>query len=701
MTTPDLTGARAALLNHAVPVLGGSPSAGATLDLTPYLALLPRGNGPVDALTAILTTLAPPGAGAAPATYEPAPLALDRGTIMPGQPPGVSGPSFAEEWSHLSDPTGVQFETACDLIRKHGWAVPGTLGEEGVSLWEEFKLLSALVHASGGAAQPVESVTLAAGDFPGIQGAIYTITSKGAARGLRGRSLFLQLLADGITRRLLLEFDLPPTNVLYLAGGNFVLILPPGADEVIHEVITPLTRRLLAFYRGDISLVTASLEVPTSALATGEFEAHYRALKAQLGHAKLQPFAAVAIESWDAVFEPTGGASSDHCAVCYHDPGPGEQLHRYRDDLWCSECMGFDQLARQLATHSGYLFVSTAYRDPEDPGDWRESLSALTGLYYDLHSTPPANADWVYTLNDTAFLDDGVTGFRFLATRTPHNDDGTIRDFRKLAKAAKGLDRIGILRMDVDNLGRVFGEYITPFTPTRLSAASAAMSVFFDGWLNAICAGLEADFSAPESLYIIYAGGDDLFVVGPWDLMPELAQRIHDELAAYVNGSPHITISAGISVEFADFPLYRAAERARAALDDEAKGRDGKNAISFLQEVVGWDDGEWDHVVSERNRLTSLVTERGLPTALIQAVRRVHAQYLEDRNQRGSTDGIVYGRWMWQQAYSLTRMAERNKDAAGDIAALQESLLSPDRIHLAGLAARWVDYLKRTKTNEE
>ena len=491
-----------------------------------------------------------------------------------------------------------------------------------------------------------------------------------------------------------------------------------------------------------MSLSTACQPLGVHELSGGPFQAKWDALKTALGAAKQRPFDQQAAVAWDAVFSPRGVGTDRHCAVCYREP---EARHLQAinqlapdEDWWCDDCLAFDQLGRDLARKHAYLSVAVG-PDVVSDGPWQNLLHQLTGWWYDLHGAPPQAAGaWVYALNTTDFLETGAHGFRFVATHTPlarPEDLGrwkekaktspppieeepprpgeTIRTFESLARASHGIPRIGILRMDVDNLGRIFGSYIQQPSLARISAASAAMSLFFDGWLNVICAEVEAE--RPHSLYVIYAGGDDLFVVGPWDLMPTLAERIRADLATYVNHNPHITISAGITVEDAHYPLYQAADHALQALDDGAKGDwhtldrqpKEKNAISLLGQVIGWEDG-WPLVTAQCSAMLDLLDE-GMPKALIQTIQQVHAQYAEGqrhalragRLERGQ---LYYGRWLWMQAYSLTRLAARSqnvRDAQNRIRRLQEAILTPETVHLAGLAARWADYLVRKRQGEE
>jgi CRISPR-associated protein Csm1 len=702
-----------ALLNYALhgmklPLLGGS-----SFDLTPYLDRLATGKARDSQVDAILTTLAPQGKrSGTEAKLTPGPLMLTRETIFPaGKPSGDPRAAFERDWRTLGDDPAFYFEAAAEVIRKHAWAVQGQCGEPGVSLYEEFKLLTALVYASGCAPQPAEQFLLIGGDFPGIQRAIYTITSKGAIRGLRGRSFFLQLLGDAVVRRLLGELGLPWQNVIYAAGGKFVILAQPGADQTALACVDAINERLLDDFHGDLSLCVACQPIGVGELYGRAFDERWKELKDALGEAKQRPLVGLAQRSWDKLFSPFGAGTDKHCAVCHYDPPDERELHRGGDgDWWCEGCLGFNELAETLCFRHGYLSVDG--RRPEMGGQrWQERLYELSGLWYDLHDQPPTGS-WFYCLNNTDFCSVGAVGFRFLAIRTPVERDmetgqrKRIVDFDTLARISNGIERIGILRMDVDSLGNIFGSYIQPPSLTHISAASAAMSLFFDGWLNVICEEVERKCRRPDSLYLVYAGGDDLFAVGPWDVMPELAQRIRSDLGHYVNHNPYITISAGIAVEDEHFPLYQAAEHARKALDDEAKeySRDGrqKDAISFLGAVVGWE--EWETVTSLRDELLGLLQDR-MPSALVQTIRQMHAQYEQARERQKAKPGqLIYGRWMWMQAYTLTRLAEHHKevrDVKMRVNGLQKSLLDPQTIRLAGLSARWVQYLIRKKAEKQ
>jgi CRISPR-associated protein Csm1 len=65
----------------------------------------------------------------------------------------------------------------------------------------------------------------------------------------------------------------------------------------------------------------------------------------------------------------------------------------------------------------------------------------------------------------------------------------------------------------VDNLGEIFRIGLRKkATIARLSTLSFQISLFFEGWIKHLCEAREFD----QLIYSVYAGGDDIFLIGPW-----------------------------------------------------------------------------------------------------------------------------------------------------------------------------------------
>ncbi|MBI6546255.1 MAG: hypothetical protein HY692_05640, partial [Cyanobacteria bacterium NC_groundwater_1444_Ag_S-0.65um_54_12] len=114
---------------------------------------------------------------------------------------------------------------------------------------------------------------------------------------------------------------------------------------------------------------------------------------------------------------------------------------------------------------------------------------------------------------------------------------------------------------------------------SRVASISKQLNRFFKLYLPAICAGdLGSDrprfdlFGSKESkrrpVVVVYAGGDDLFVVGAWNQVLELAKDLHDAFASYTHDT--LTFSAGVHLFPEKFPVAQMAILA-GKLEEAAK----------------------------------------------------------------------------------------------------------------------------------
>jgi CRISPR-associated protein Csm1 len=156
-------------------------------------------------------------------------------------------------------------------------------------------------------------------------------------------------------------------------------------------------------------------------------------------------------------------------------------------------------------------------------------------------------------------------------------------------KKFKGVEALGILKADVDNLGLLFscGFREGRQTMSRLAALSRQLNSFFSIFLPHF---LKTD-NRFQDTYTVFAGGDDLFLIGPWNRIIALAELLNKEFSRYVCHNKDITISAGISVHKPGEPIMTIAESAEHALAlSKSKNKDIKDKITVFGETVAWDE---------------------------------------------------------------------------------------------------------------
>lgn len=687
---------------------------------------------------------------------------------------------FCRELSLIPEGGGA-FETFCSLMCKYGWYVPGTVFAPDISVYEQFKAIVALAWCIP--ADQVGQILLAGGDIPGIQRILYCITSKGAAKSLRGRSFYLQLLNDAIVRAILRELNLPSACVIYNAGGNFELMARASDEDRLKAVFDEVNRRLLKLHQGEISLALASTLVPADDVAEAAgFSRAMLDLGEMLQTSKHRAFASVASQEYEDLFGVKGSGGGPRCVTCHVELA--EKDVKEGEAAICSQCESFENLANRVGATQKYRWlvveednhplkdVPLPSRSSSGMPTWREVLDALGSRYLiaDKTSQITQSTRSEYLLNDTAsFIPDAPSpacryGFRFVANVTPRisSDEiprlqsclknvkeredlkaGRIRDTTIIAQCdSTGVSQYGVLRMDVDDLGTLFSKRMGSPDLLHVSALSASLSLFFEGWLNRLCTGAADEWkkTAGEATgdtkasdrdktpYILYAGGDDLMILGPWDVLPHVACRIRGDFGSFVTngairpqppiGSTPLTVSAGLTAFHGKFPIYRAADLAKSALGaakhygvskverGERRHEVVKDAVNWLGITLDWSD--FLHALDIAKKIARLIKvgkhEKTVPHSFIWLLRDVAAQY-EEAEAIAPPDQFPYGRWMWTLAYGHEQFVKRLDDhltqevsgICGDSLGLGYAADSARSrtMRFLGMAVRWAEFLIR------
>lgn len=559
---------------------------------------------------------------------------------------------------------------------------------------------------------------LVGGDISGVQDFIYTLTSQDAAKTLRGRSFYLQLLTEATLRFVLRKLDLPYTNVIYSGGGNFFLLAPASAKQELPRIRRAVTGKLLEHHGSALYLALGQVAVPARGFKRGEFKTYWDAMHRKIGQAKQQRYQELDGDLYGRVFEPQthGGNREKTCDVCGNE---SEKIFKRDEAKFCAFCDSAAKLGRDLTRAD---FVVLGFSEPQDTIKL-DAISALGAFGMQVEfarardktvnfATTPERAV-IWALDDLKqeeqypIVRDAPMArtTRYTVNRIPEET------FDELQKKSDGIARLGVLRMDVDNLGDLFSKGFGEdeknlATLARISTLSFQLGLFFEGWVKKICA--EPKYA--NLVYTVYAGGDDVFLIAPWSIVPGLARRIVDDLGQYTARNPDVHVSAGMAFIHGKYPVYQAAEDAHDALEQAKRIDDGKNAFSFLGQAWKW--SEFEAVRAKFERLEQLVRAKGkkdetgqeglgAPEALLQTLRQF-AQL--EKNAAKGKPKPVWGKWIWLGAYKLKRDAEyaREPKLKAELEKLRAELDLNKYAEIAqwGAAARWVQLFLRDKTNE-
>jgi CRISPR-associated protein Csm1 len=155
-------------------------------------------------------------------------------------------------------------------------------------------------------------------------------------------------------------------------------------------------------------------------------------------------------------------------------------------------------------------------------------------------------------------------------------------DFGEIAGRASGDQLLGVLKADADSLGEIIDQVLKEAKDlSPLAGLSRELDEFFAGTLTR-----ELNKSEWNFIYTIFAGGDDLILVGPWNIIVDFAGHVHD-LFQKKFGERRMTLSAGVSFVKPKRPIKFAAEQADHLLEF-AKTKTAPNATTLKDQLAAF-----------------------------------------------------------------------------------------------------------------
>jgi CRISPR-associated protein Csm1 len=553
---------------------------------------------------------------------------------------------------------------------------------------------------------------LIGGSISGIQKFIFNVPSKGAAKTLKARSFYVQLFADLCAQKVLQTLDLKPANLLYNGGGRFYILAPKCREPQLGECQNEIMRNLLQreFIDDELSISLACVDV-----APGDFMEHFGEkwgeVNQKLDVAKMQKFRH---SEYGDVFKPKKQRRASA------EPESGDLYKEITESL----------------KKNGYRISDTSESGALKRDGWK-SLFRLMGYEVDFTSVSATGNATVFNTTD---FEGEYSSFRFAVKDLPRWKPETIKQFIKeveengrsieecqdddgeggkreiktdniitysqlacKAFVETGTEKLGILKMDVDDLGKVFAEGFPKElrTPARVMSLSRSLQWFFEGYMNTILD--DEEFS--DYIYPIFSGGDDLFMVGAWHKVFDIALKIREEFQKFVCNNPSLTLSASLLVVDEHYPVSRFAVLAEERLHEAKYGRTGKkNSINVFGEILSWE--EFQDAEKIKEKLVRMVKELDEPKAIIQKVLQ-GCRGLETLS--GGTPGKQrpFAVKVWQMAYFFRDLErEHSKAVADEIIAEYEKVVfdaikgeTVNPMYIA-VAARWAEMASREKNEK-
>lgn len=469
------------------------------------------------------------------------------------------------------------------LFEKYLWCVPDFTGNKDtdISLFNHSKDVSGLSLAMYKSKAGSKELNLIIGDIPGIQDYIFDLYStKGVAKILRGRSIFVQVLSRNFATKFLDKLGLTECNLIMLAGGKFYIVAQDAEDfeKKFIEARNEIEKFLWDNFNAEISFNCAFTnfnyeDLKQKKITFGKIVEN--ANKELLENRKIM-FESILFENKineDAFvikrdfIEPKENDSNKIKCHLTNRPILKDQLgeleniegpvtKQIQKEFEIGDEITDDNLMVEIKKNG--LAVNNIFPFKDYRG---ETNSQKVLINPDLDKI-------IEIVNEDKSKLDFLKNSRIIEVANyvrknsdedkkhfPDDHKDQVMTFGRLATQGDGVNYLTMIKGDIDNLGLIMALGLDrdkenpndEFNKNSLSAISRTTTMsnhlkyFFSFYLNKF---LEDKF---KNTYTIFAGGDDLMLITPQSEALNLVDEFNTKFKAFVCENPEIHISYSIT----------------------------------------------------------------------------------------------------------------------------------------------------------
>lgn len=594
--------------------------------------------------------------------------------------------NFKEEFNQLSGIKTLEghFLTLYSLLLKYTFFIPSAAyqAEPTITLFDHSSTTCAIaesIYRSGDG----RTLMLVGGDVCNIQSFIYTIISENAARMLRGRSFLIYLINILAARHIMNCLKILDPCLIFCGGGNFTILAPWSMEleEKLNNSIKEIDEWLLEELKGEIYVAINYIKIDKDELSSPQgYSECLRKLQERIEEAKLKQFNRILEDGYEKILEGKEEGHQKVCGVCKAILSKSELGNKIDETDVCSLCKKIEEIGNKLI-NANYLIIAFFKEDGLPNNDlFTISFKMInTGvklcindndLFAFIKGLGNSNAKSLLKHLHVIKLNSGESfitkelimettkyglpaSFSFIPMANyVAKENGKVLSFDTIAEKGDGADYLAVAKMDVDNLGKILHYGLKP-TISRFSTLSRLLSFFFEGYINQF---IESRENLKNSLYVVYSGGDDLFIVGRWNAVCNFAQEFEADFKKLACNNFDVTISSGIALAEPKYPVHRMWLLAKNYID-RSKDR-GKNRVTIFNEgedyTVEW--GTLSNLRDIKDNLVDKIKNRKIARGFLYTIRKVHEIYKYDGTGGGHSRAIT------RLKYIIGRKASESSD---------------------------------------
>lgn len=509
--------------------------------------------------------------------------------------------NFRHIWNTYQNNPELLMALLCEMQRKYLTWVPAATntGNPKVSLYDHQRTTAGFAHCRSEDQEKCHYLLI---EVSGIQKFIYSVyKTKQATKILRGKSTFVELISEVITHRLS-SLPVSYANIFLNTKGKISYLLPDSIKgNEIHKILGDFQKELhkeYGFMIGLDYLLEESVEY------TKFQKEHFREFKqdvnSRIQKSKFQPLKPrkrYGDKAWNQINQDIKEINGELCRYCKEQEGmlkqdqdANEDDKDQEDNFICDSCDKLIKIGEQDVKHDIRVFSTQGLQN---------AIEIFNGVYLnyfqetDLQNQQLSKNDSLFSIQ---VLKKESSNFEFLPQNqgyfsTPIKESGDVLSFEDMNKNSVYL---AIVKADVDDLG----QFIIQNTEStgELASLSHQIQWFFRGRSQQI---IQDQYKG--KIYPVYLAGDDFFLIGNHDVLPEFLKQIRSEFKALTYGQ--LGWSCAYQLFTSHTPLLSLAEGVEDCLS-RVKDQKGKNKIFHHSEMMEWED--LDKMLDRWNQLKDI-----------------------------------------------------------------------------------------------
>lgn len=497
------------------------------------------------------------------------------------------------------------------LFEKWLWCVPDFTGSSktDISLFNHLKDVAGLSHAiwktqkDGNISD--KTLNLVIGDIPGIQDYIFDVIYKKPAKILRGRSIFIQVLARNFASKFLEQFELTECNLIMLAGGKFYIVAPNDNSfkDKYNNAVNDIEKYLAENFRYELGFIAGYYnfsweDLRDRKITFGEIidraTENLNANKSKQFHQYFfsidGAFSPQSVILEETYIEPKDGDSNNIKCKVTDKPirlGRDREISDDEEKILVDQQVKLEYAIGDEVTESNVFLVfnkndnlniENVYTLKTIPINLTTNKILINPVLDDLLKTDNTGKGF---LRNTLFIEVANYCSKYFDT---NGEKISVMPFEMMAEQNEGAQYLTLIKGDVDNLGMIMAygltrdkEQITDKEDekdltaiSRTTTLSNHLKYFFSFFLNGFLRDWEENkqkeleeiekrnkseitkaelqkIKNENRVYTVFAGGDDLMIICPQSSSLNLLKNFNDVFTEFVVSNPEVHISYSLT----------------------------------------------------------------------------------------------------------------------------------------------------------